>query len=110
MAQCEHITKAGARCRARAVSGTSACFLHADPENARNAGRNGGLRRTLLAAANLERLERPESALAVARALAQILCEVRTGAIAPKTGSVLAALGMAAIKGFEAGGDGLLKF
>jgi hypothetical protein len=103
-AQCEHQTKAGARCRARTLIGKSTCFLHSDPENAKRVGQAGGERRRLLAAGHLKKLETPQSTQEIAHTLAQILCEVRAGRIAPKTGAVLASLGMAAIKGFEAKG------
>jgi len=85
---CEKRTKSGKPCSAPAIHGTNRCFSHTS-NNASFAGTRGGLRRAVYDLSTLAPCDVPKNAGDVLRLLAQTICDVRMGAIDPRTAGVL---------------------
>lgn len=98
-AQCAAVTKAGTRCRARALGETGLCFTH-DPgraEELARARRNGGL-----AKSNRERARKqlPAAVLTpreIEGVLSRVLVRVATQQLHPAIGTSVAAIARALI-------------
>lgn len=98
--KCAARTSRGSQCRARAVAGTSRCYLHTGA-NAKTAGSRGGRRRTLLDPSKLKTFKPPQSAGDVMRVVAQTLIDVRGAKIDVRTANAIAVLAGVLLRAFE---------
>ena len=97
---CEMQTKSGKPCTSPPIRGTSRCYMHSG-DNARRAGHRGGLRRTVYNLDELAPCDVPKSAQDVLHILARTICDVRMGAIDPRTAGVLCIVCSAYLDAYE---------
>jgi hypothetical protein len=83
--RCIARTTEGRPCRAFAGIGKKFCYLHADPDRARELGRIGGRKNRHLLAEALDPLPAANTALAVLNNATQTMNDVRSGKLDPKT-------------------------
>src|SRR5215469_52850 len=91
------------QCRARALSGSKFCALHADPGKAAELGSRGGRRRATKGAPPAETapVEPPKTAEELRDVLAEAVAQVKTGQLDTKTANALAYTGTALLRAIE---------
>lgn len=90
--QCEKKKKDGSRCRARALTDSCYCAIHAASGKAAELGRKGGRRRTVYTPDRLKMCPPPKSAADVVSLLAQAIVETREGKLEPRVANAIACL------------------
>ena len=98
---CKAKTKAGGPCAAPAIRGGQFCAIHSDPERAAQLGRKGGRGNRHLYENDGREVAAPQTALDVKNLLAEVMAEVRAGAMDPKLGTTLGYLGTSLLRAIE---------
>ena len=99
--RCQALTKSGKPCGAAPMEG-GLCFLHANPNKARELGRIGGRKKRASVYANPESLAPLDNAVAVRDALARWIPDLIAGKLSPKIATPLASLLNLQLRAIEA--------
>jgi hypothetical protein len=99
--QCQQKKRDGSDCRARALSGTNSCALHAEPGRAAELGRKGGHRRAIYAPDRLKEFAAPRDAAGLRDLLAQSIVDIRAGVLDPKIANSISYLGAGFLRAVE---------
>ena len=99
--RCQAPTKSGKPCGAAPMEG-GLCFLHANPNKARELGRIGGRKKHTFAYATPESLAPLDNAVAVRDALARWIPDLIAGKLPPKIATPLASLLNLQLRAIEA--------
>jgi len=98
--RCRAVTKAGRACKAAATDG-GLCFFHANPAKAAELGRIGGRKSGYSTSGEANQLPKLDSVVAVRDALAQMIGDLHSKKLHPRTAAGLAQLSNALIRAME---------
>jgi hypothetical protein len=98
--RCRAVTKAGKPCKAAATGG-GLCFFHANPAKAAELGRIGGRKNGSSISEEVKQLPKLDSVIAVRDALAQMIGDLHSKKLHPRTAAGLAQLSNALIRAME---------